>query len=277
MINEKKKLKEIYAKKVIESQEIDRYTLKQIKPQSIFVYRSGNKDDLNALEGNNVWMCDPEKFNDPFECSLDIDLKHLIETGLKYDMHLKDIYCRNPFVIDELEQDENFLLYQERLSNRFMEIKHSFYIKCFSSNNQSIPMWGYYADSHKGFCIEYDFDEVFKMYGDYMFPVLYKKRFDTATAIINDDDAITNEWLLSCITKSEQWEHEDEWRLLMPKIFAPGINKTADGGLLPMPQPKTVYLGCKISRELEERARACTSCKIIKGKEDKTEYKLLFS
>ena len=34
------------------------------------------------------------------------------------------------------------------------------YITAFSENNKSLLMWSHYADSHKGICVEYSFDDL---------------------------------------------------------------------------------------------------------------------
>ena len=33
-------------------------------------------------------------------------------------------------------------------------------IACFTESNDNSAMWGHYADSHRGFCIEYDFQKI---------------------------------------------------------------------------------------------------------------------
>ncbi len=274
-------LKEEYIKNVLLEKDINLDLLKKIKPRSLFVYKSGEDYHLRSLKSSREWMCDPGKFNDPFDCCIDIDLKHIFDLALKHDQHLKEIHEKiTPLVEDEFN---NLLITnQESLSSKFESIKHSLYITCFSTSNQSIPMWSYYANKHEGFCVEYDFDEVFAMYGNCLFPVMYKDRYDPALSIIKDEENknIEDNWLLSFVTKSKQWEHEDEWRIMKVKKSASLFNKTEDGGALAMPFPKAVYLGCKIKAELERdvvKNIPFNKTNISRATADRTAYKLIFS
>ncbi|WAJ24039.1 DUF2971 domain-containing protein [Lacrimispora xylanolytica] len=271
-------LKEKYIKSVLLEEDPDLDLLKKIKPKSLFVYKSGQDYHLRSLKASREWMCDPGKFNDPFDCCIDIDIKHIFDMGLKHDQHLQEIYEKNS---DNENALNNFILKnQEALSRKFESIKHSLYITCFSTSNQSIPMWSYYANKHEGFCVEYDFEEVFAMYGDCLFPVMYKERYDAALSMVKNEENIEDNWLLSFATKSKQWEHENEWRIMKVKKSAPLFDKTEDGGALAMPFPTAVHLGCRIKAEFERdviKNIPFNKTKISRGSADKTEYKLMFS
>lgn len=87
-------------------------------------------------------------------------------------------------------------------------------------------MWSYYADKHKGICVEYDFSKIFSSLSNaFLFPVYYsenrpllnlEKIYDPVTKQIRDDriiEVFTN-LMWSWITKSSEWEREKEWRLI---------------------------------------------------------------
>lgn len=94
---------------------------------------------------------------------------------------------------------------------------------CFSQEFNSILMWSHYADSHKGFCIEYDLtrNEKNKQLFDNLFPVIYS---DDISDITNDmlsaeNDGITDKFIWSIynkalLRKSATWKYENEWRLI---------------------------------------------------------------
>ncbi|MCB9345323.1 MAG: DUF2971 domain-containing protein [Lewinellaceae bacterium] len=86
-------------------------------------------------------------------------------------------------------------------------------ISCFSTEFDNMLMWAYYADGHKGMCLEFNteyepFSKIHK--------VKYSNETPTVDAniILNDSTdhhEIVEAYLLS---KYEDWSHEREWRIL---------------------------------------------------------------
>lgn len=198
-----------------------------------------------------------------------------------------------PIQIDERDMEEKLEFFKNYLNKfigaSFEEIVQRFYISiqaeeakkqiaCFSEQNSSTLMWGHYADSHKGFCLEYDFQAILKdctqnctdlrgcnnfMLNFSLAPIIYnEKRFD-ATAFFStvmqailyeqnqvpmdlyyEDTLIVSKCLL---TKSIDWEYENEWRL-----FTPYFNDEYRpfGKILSL-KPVALYMGAKISKENE--------------------------
>ena len=118
-------------------------------------------------------------------------------------------------------------------------------IACFTESNDNSAMWGHYADSHRGFCIEYDFQKILTacsekcadiqhctslMMSPAIAPVIYADvRYDASQIILPlllsrmADLAHTAikpfyEDLLvivkSLLTKSSVWSYENEWRMI---------------------------------------------------------------
>lgn len=116
-------------------------------------------------------------------------------------------------------------------------------VACFSETNSSSLMWGHYASSHKGFCLEYDLRPIVGdcarecvdilqcnnlMLNYALAPIIYSyKRFDATESyiamVINElkdnfkpevgyyyPDMLLPMKLL--LTKSADWEYEKEWR-----------------------------------------------------------------
>ena len=97
-------------------------------------------------------------------------------------------------------------------------------ITCLSSNNMDyLPMWAYYTNNHKEFCVEY---EVIKK--DCIHEVLYEpERIKVASLILQSGDAIisgqvekanfySNLFLQNLFIKAKSWEHEKEYRIVYP-------------------------------------------------------------
>ncbi len=111
-------------------------------------------------------------------------------------------------------------------------------ISCFSTEFDSMLMWAYYADGHKGFCLEFntEYEPFSKMH-----KVKYKRELPSidANQIFTDFSGnieIVEAYLLS---KYEGWSHENEWRVLHDKNrIAFGYKPNALTG---------VYFGSKMS------------------------------
>ena len=76
-------------------------------------------------------------------------------------------------------------IYDDRIHNSFFE---GLYITCFSEIKDDILMWSHYSDSDSGFCVEYDFGNLFdqtKTDRIDIFPVIYGRAFFLITDLIN--------------------------------------------------------------------------------------------
>ena len=141
-----------------------------------------------------------------------------------------------------------------------------FKISCFTTTPFSMLMWAHYANSHKGFCIEYDFPQVNGHYQDIsmnLFPVIYSNvRVSVLEHCLIDlkSPTVTDEVLwpiykYGLLAKSLYWLYQDEWRLVScDDLLAdqPNYNSTFS--------PITrVYLGAKMSDE--NRKKIAGMCK----------------
>lgn len=110
-------------------------------------------------------------------------------------------------------------------------------------------MWAHYADSHKGFCVEYDFsdsDEEILL----PFPVIYSKKMVGMPwkCCAHSDGTKSPEFsgrlIQAILTKHDVWQYEKEWRILLPS------NAEANHK---MPKISCVYVGAFCSQENEQK------------------------
>jgi hypothetical protein len=178
--------------------------------ECLYKFRSGNLNDIINLTNNQLPSCTISTFNDPFEF-----------------LYLPDV------------DTDMFKKYSEDLLNEIYnfidETNQNFTVCSFSQYKNNILMWSHYADYHKGFCIEYNFYDVFPRFGS-VFPVTY------------DNDVIerSNNDIRFMLRKSEDWSYEYEWR-----IINVNENNRTLYSLINMPKPKSIYLGCKIENGLK--------------------------
>jgi hypothetical protein len=184
-------------------------------PKTIFRYRGGYEYDLMALENNQLWVSNMNELNDVFEGRIEIVYPQM---NLNFDF-------LSTFMKDE----------SDRLIS---EVKSKYYVACFSESPYRQDMWGNYANSSKGFCIEYYTDD----FEVPVFPVIYKKGQKFYIDVSKD-----TEMYKILITKNDDWSHENEWRIAIEFNEQP-----VKGKLIEQPTPKAIYMGININQTVRE-------------------------
>lgn len=253
-----------------------------IRPKTLFRYREYNDYTVDALSKFLITSSKPAVFNDPFDSLVYVDT-NLIASSVKIPGNRQNYKSwagsnkaiLNLFSKDSIKMSEEFLdetpekyqsfatIAQPELERRLniltsycqQELKNSTHIACFSEDVLSPTMWAHYADSHKGFVIEYNFSEYTrykcensdnfgKEYNDILFPVIYSdKRYNASnylrTYVANkfresgipisyiDDDLLSKYKTL--LYKSKDWEYEKEWRIITMSNIMPNIIKKPIG------------------------------------------------
>lgn len=223
--------------------------LEQIQPAHLYQYRSGkffdkHIYDIDNLYQNKVWASAASKFNDPFDC------RPLINVDSPYDE-------------DKVKEFYKTLL---KLGNKFME--HT-YVSCFASKGDSLCMWSYYADNHKGICIEYDSDTLIA--GELVVPVDYSSETFCISKEVDHEKIL----MKGTLTKSEDWKHEEEWRMV--SCEDPNL-PVKNGKFLKSCKPSKVYLGCRSEDYLiKEVIKYCKKEKVdlVKMEVDPSSYNLI--
>lgn len=210
--------------------------IKEINLVSLYKYRNGNSNDIKNLLNNQLPICTIEVFNDPFEFLYIPDIN--IDVVRKYSPeNLSEIY-------DEIDK-----------SNK------EFTVCSFSQHNDNILMWSHYSNDHKGFCIEYNFEDIFSKN---LFPVIYSNNL-----VVRKNYDIS-----FMLRKSEDWGYESEWRII---DIAKG-----DGSkiyLINTPIPKAIYLGCRVDNDLKGSLKKyCkdNNVKLYESTINREKYKLEF-
>lgn len=147
-------------------------------------------ENISDVSNQLIWLADPLMFNDPHDCELGIgkDFDLYVLEQMAQDVSLftseelsiiskarrrrQDIYC--PSIYPIINSDNRLKLLQDKCYNLRKEIynylsllKSSKYrIACFvqdwgNSYEYDDLMWAHYAQSHRGFCVEYDVEGIF--------------------------------------------------------------------------------------------------------------------
>ena len=275
-------------------------------PKSLFKYCSFDEQNRNIdnLKKDIVWLSDPSSFNDPYEFSSKIDIDIVLKKSYAdkinvfLDYIFKDSFTDGEKTIlqkDNRSYDEiasellSFGKITQKELNDFESsyigvitesienenIKKLFKVSSFAESNDSLLMWGHYANKHTGFCIEYDIEplSINDPLTKSLYPVVYSNEFvDLTEYYLHKTENPNLDYLLPVlIKKSLEWKYEEEWRLII-------IDNTEIGIEFPMPKPKAIYLGSKFNPDnLKEIYTYCSDNKInlYRMKLDSSNYELI--
>lgn len=133
-------------------------------------------------------------------------------------------------MIDDLQDAINTTAKQLFLAND--NARESFHVYSMTESCDLGNMWGYYADSGQGFCIEYDYTKAktlgltamryllntFKVtYSDVPREISMEFLVESSFFAPNDSiakDVVTRSVLERVLSKDKCWEHEREWRIV---------------------------------------------------------------
>ena len=179
-----------------------------------FVSLQGDINDekkFDSLEHNQIWISNVQKMNDPYEFK-----------GLILDEHR---FEEAGWPKEKIEQYKTIFEMED------------IGITSLSGNNiDYIPMWAYYTNNYKGFCIEYDVIHKIRIH-----EVLYEDKrvavagliFQYYEAIVKairekknnaQAEAIASIFSQNLFIKAKTWEHEKEFRIPYPVGNKDGIN-----------------------------------------------------
>ena len=140
-----------------------------------------------------------------------------------------------------------------------------FLIGCLATSPKNRLMWSHYAESHSGFCVEYDFSKVKDhvallpiVYSEKRPLMLWKASFDHSQ---ETQKAEMDKMILGLLTKDKAWEYENEWRILIDSKMPADLQ-------LPI---SAIYLGASISERNKKRLLKIANKKRIPVKQMKTD------
>jgi hypothetical protein len=247
-------------------------------PKRIYKYRCDCSNSRGNLETDTVWLSSPDFYNDPYDClfrfsqdELLVVLENRLVDTLATDGTLQGVVTAEQiesakrshkplktiagYIPDSssaggnLKQRVELCSTQapgvvERTTSTIQQWRKLTKVCSFSAINDSLLMWGHYADNHRGFCIEYDLEG---LVADHrlrrtLFPVIYtNKTYDltpwAVTLVSPDRGRFNTELLILClIYKCDEWKYEEEWRMVR-------VTPTEElDQNCPVPTPARIYL-----------------------------------
>ena len=271
----------------------------EILPPILYKYRVFDQKDygLNYAVNGKAYFPSAKELNDPFETYfkpksifLHLDGERLLNF---LRLKAKDHYPRaddtkiKELVEKGLEQRHLLLSGDPRGIQPILETQNrKFGILSLTPAPDSIPMWAYYGDSNKGFCVglhthviaEHQSELVHDRKVLSLNKVQYKKDLPEYNIDIDKRSGLSDKDLsaleATVYTKSVSWQHESEYRLLYidhpSSIYSFGKNSVAE-----------VIIGINVQKESKTRLintllKKNSKVKILQAVKSVNSYKIDF-
>ena len=157
---------------------------------------------------SQIFLAPIDTLNDPFEANVKIH-----EESFEFGRFLK-LLPRFEYNQSIKDAELSFI----NLVADFIKNSKSFGVYSLSQSHDDELLWTYYADSHRGFCVEYDLDKLkeYKIPTEPSIQVEYQDEIPELTSLdiihLKKNEEILQKKLLG--TKSKRWEHENEIRII---------------------------------------------------------------
>jgi len=192
----------------------------------------------------------PCQFNDPFECKPQFSLPEEAKKVLDIRQHLIKFLREKGY--NEIEAEElvsnnmkNPKLLRKTINDSIIQTLAQIRICSFTTRKDNLLFWSHYADSHKGFCVEFD---ATKMPISYAFKVQYENKYPEV--IYPGSNDVTD--LTPLLVKSEVWKHEEEFRTILVPWAETQPTNDGESLILSGNEIKNVYLGSNIEENKKE-------------------------
>lgn len=220
----------------------------------LYKYRSVNNCNIELLRNNKIYIPTPEQLNDPFDCCIE-RLNRLFD---EIDKREKSI------MKNRIDQNDKILKSASRKrKSEIRKLFNSFGVYSLSQVNNSVAMWTHYADTHKGFCLEFecqkgdhlqrvDYLDNNKSFENYDYSAILNKIFDNTSQNQTKSNKHAGDDLFFRVlkTKASEWQYEKEWRFMFGEEWA-GKEYACDDKI----KLTGIIFGCRICDEYKEKIK----------------------
>lgn len=232
-------------------------------PNILYKYRDWkHPKHKRIITSNEIYFTSSINFNDPFDSNIDLryDLATEPQILQYYKKHFKKAFPEledtkiNKMAAYALNKGYYKDPGQLKILKHYLQSKREkeFGICTLSATNKNILMWSHYSNKHKGICVGFDTKQLLKYRKEIgveegiifeLFKVKYSKNYPilVPSGSSADDFIVLEPFKI----KSDKWEYEKEYRL----ILITGTNLSIQ---LPSSIITVVIMGCKMSWEHKE-------------------------
>ncbi len=263
-------------------------------PESLYKFRAWDDYGKSAIVNREIYFSSPADLNDPFDCRIPVRYDKMSDS--EYRQYLQFIIRANHPSNSDQEIEKITDEFLEKIPERtpenifriskisFPYIAETYGVYSLTRNKDRHLLWSHYADSHKGFCIEWNGEQLleylyslFESNGIpiYFHAVEYSDNDDIPIIIPPLEPGYENHFQKIMINKSKVWRYEKEYRFILigkSKHIEPHIPESCYS---------KIYIGCNMPVETEQEVRKAVSehlsnVPIIKVIRNLETYKLNF-
>jgi hypothetical protein len=178
----------------------------------LYKYYKVSENTLKALTLQSLWCHHPNRMNDPFEC-LELLTRKFSDTELSaFRIEISKRRSLQSWISENLDNVQ----LSEAINRHRKACIQKFAFCALSENPFDILMWSHYADSHRGFCLGFEFD-------DLQNPAIFQKvqyrdqlldyDLNAFAKFMGGDDSLLANLMSDISIKAHVWEREAEWRI----------------------------------------------------------------
>jgi hypothetical protein len=195
------------------------------KTTKLYKYFAKHEYVIDILKTGRIYYPKPDKFNDPFDCNIDIissvsrdefeqrirsEGKELNKEAKEVEQKIGSLRNHDPGAIDEFRSKV-----KDGVKNVGKILKQQG-VLCLSTIPDSIPMWSHYANGHNGICIELQRTPENALGSTATRPVCYAHAYpEVSWTDLFESPGLLSETVM--YTKSKKWKDEHEWRVFLTK------------------------------------------------------------
>jgi len=255
------------------------------KLPSLYKFSKPTYHAIRNLELKQIYLSQPKDFNDPMDSKMAFTKQEMYYSLIQSPLLLtpkgsiKDVFLTRSFeefenmpnkpndvswVVDCINQNYN----NKNFIENYVETRNFFRISCFTERVDSSPMWSYYTDDHKGFCVKYNFTKLYdENILNYLYPVGYSETPCCSGSLIGikkhiDDyknGCLDMQWAdyidlaaWACVIKATEWKHENEWRFVISQIYIDEYFNKSYQVAIPARCIERIILGVKTETIIKE-------------------------
>ncbi|PRC92123.1 DUF2971 domain-containing protein [Solimicrobium silvestre] len=222
-------------------------------PKLLYKYRKDDDRSWDALKNCKIYFSNRNGFNDLLDSRLELVTPTIPELELLDLQNRITVFGQRSqfpqFVIKKkvtLAGQKILDTYRQMVEN----LLDSYQFYCLCAIGDSIAMWSYYADDHKGFCIEFNTTVI---RGDQVQYKIGQPKIKLIDHLKNQNDQEIGKAVWEGLrTKELKWDHEEEYRLQpsneMKKLHTK-VNADTSFAIYQPEWVESIIFGYKMSEE----------------------------
>lgn len=212
-------------------------------------YKITNLDTIDKIIGSesSIKYSSVFNLNDPYEIKFNLHIDPFANGQQEEFLKMNPSKTGSDFKEwqKQVSDNEGFIWYTEQEQRKL--ISQLITICSFTSTNKNNLMWSHYTDNHQGICVEYTPELIEYLKSLNGFFAFDKVQYSDEPPVVDILERFDSKISKMIFNKQSEWKYENEYRIVMLSDH--------DTDFITINQKfiKAVYIGAKMSKELEGR------------------------